>query len=632
LLLCAVCKSYAQTFYVCTSSLTLQKVTITPGGVQTQNVSGCGGGFFSIAVSGNKLYYNSGAGILYSAYIKETPDGTTLENCKLLPVTAYGNALTVGKDGLIYSVSGSELFTIDPITSQIKSLGIMPYSAAGDLVFYNNELYMAAYEGIVKIPLNNIANSKLYIPMPNQSIFGLATIVVNNIIKAYAFTGSSGNTLMYELDMQNKLVKGVVATLPFTVFDAGSVVESGEEPPIEITSVNILQECNVVNKGRAEVVTKAHASEYTYTLNNGESNKTGIFDNLIPGAYKVTVKANGQPEKSQDFIVPNFMLNNPVITATIVNPVCDIKGSIKLEGGAGYKIKFNNNVFDMGYKFTDLASGAYHFTILTPAGCIADEKDYRLTQEVCPPITVNEIQVNPMCDSYGAASVTVLTQAHPDNYTYTLNGTANTTGVFNNLKPGTFSLIITSSGGDRKEIQVIVPDFKIVNKPALIHKVKNAVCTLAGQVTFNANGDIKGAATIKYGTNSYTIGQTIKGLPVGSIHFTVLNKQGCILDELDIIVDEDRCEPVDFPDAFTPNGDGVNDIFRPNQESNPIQYKLIVFNRNGQQVFQSLSTHNGWDGYYNGRQLPTGVYYWICTYTMGDYKTANKKGWVTLLR
>ncbi|PAW94826.1 hypothetical protein CKK33_15525 [Mucilaginibacter sp. MD40] len=624
---------HAQSFYVCTSNFRLQKVTFTPNGLQTQQVEGCGNGtFFSIAVDNTKLYYNDINAGLYSADLVTTGNTTTVTNCKYI-TSAPGNALTVGKDGVYYVYGyGTELMVVNPATGAAKSLGVMPYGPSGDLVFYNNELYMANYAGIVKIPLNDPSKAFLWLPIPDASIYGLATVKVGNLIKAYAFTGVSGGTNVLELDLNKRQVVGSIGTLPYVVYDAGSPVETAVEPPLQIKEVKVTRDCDKPNKGTAEVVTDVHASEYTYTLNNGASNTTGLFTNLAPGNYTVTVKAEGQPEKVQGFTIPDYNLTAPTIVPVLVNPVCDIKGSIQLKISTnGYRIKYNNALYDSGYLFADLLPGAYHFTIVNEQGCVIDEKDYTLVQNVCPPITITAINVDAECKKYGLAVVNVSTLPHPDKYSYTLAGTTNIDGTFTDLLPGTYKLVIVSSA-DKKETTVVVPDFKIVNKPNLLPVVKNAICTANGNIKFMPNGDIKGAAKVLYNNTTYKIGQLIPDLPVGSYHFTILTEQDCILDEVDLQVNEDKCDPVDFPNAFTPNNDGANDIFRPNQDSNPIKYSMMVFARNGQQMFQTNNILLGWDGTFKGAAVPAGVYYWVCTYTMGDFVTVSKKGWVTLVR
>jgi gliding motility-associated-like protein len=63
--------------------------------------------------------------------------------------------------------------------------------------------------------------------------------------------------------------------------------------------------------------------------------------------------------------------------------------------------------------------------------------------------------------------------------------------------------------------------------------------------------------------------------------------------------------------TFTPNGDGVNDLWKiPNMEYFP-KSTVEVFNRNGQKVFRSIGYPVPWDGRYNGAALPAGVYYYV---------------------
>ena len=89
-----------------------------------------------------------------------------------------------------------------------------------------------------------------------------------------------------------------------------------------------------------------------------------------------------------------------------------------------------------------------------------------------------------------------------------------------------------------------------------------------------------------------------------------------------------------LPDAFTPNGDGHNDIFRIITD-NPNVYAvdLYVYNRWGQQIYISHGMTDGWDGTNHGRQLDMGTYNWMLRYkVLGSDEVFFKKGDVQLLR
>jgi len=628
-------KVYGQQFYAATEQGILQQVTITPNGPVSKNVNGCGSGYLSIALWGNKIYYTQPFGGELS--VADITGGNTpnVTNCQYLASVPFVNSMTVDKNGILYMAYGNSLYKLDPKNPVLVSLGTMPYGASGDLVFYDDKLYMASYSGIVEVSLDDLSQSKIVIPITDRVVFGLTSVASKGTVTVYAIDQNIDKSELIELDLKNMLIKGIAGSLPYVVYDAGSIVETGEIPAIKLQNIGVTRECDVVNKGRAEIICAPHANQYTYKLGTGESNTTGIFDNLPPGNYQVTITSNGGEEpKISSFTIPDFSQQDPAITFTKTNPICDIAGSIKLETNADkalYRVKYNNAVYPIDHVFTDLLAGVYHFSVLTQSGCLLEEKDFTLVQDVCPPIVVNDIVIKPECDFYGEASVTVLTADHPDSYTYTLNGISNTTGVFNRVLPGTYQLVIVSSGGQRIEKQITVPDFSLT-RPYVVYTAKNAICTLAGQVKFNTYVEGIPIGTIKHDGQNYTPDETIKGLSAGPNHFILLDKQGCIITELDITILQDPCEPVTFFNTFTPNGDGVNDLFMPNQSSNPIAYKLQVYNRLGQRLFESGSIHDGWNGNYNGKPVPTGVYYWLCNYTMIDGQVGVKKGYVTLLR
>jgi gliding motility-associated-like protein len=109
---------------------------------------------------------------------------------------------------------------------------------------------------------------------------------------------------------------------------------------------------------------------------------------------------------------------------------------------------------------------------------------------------------------------------------------------------------------------------------------------------------------------------------------------GCISTaSLDV---EEICEPTVFaPTAFTPDGDGLNDVFYV-YANNCITYNLRILNRRGQTVFYTEDSTQGWDGMYEGTEAPIGVYVYRVNYRGLDFEGIRVKkkilGTVTLFR
>jgi gliding motility-associated-like protein len=92
-----------------------------------------------------------------------------------------------------------------------------------------------------------------------------------------------------------------------------------------------------------------------------------------------------------------------------------------------------------------------------------------------------------------------------------------------------------------------------------------------------------------------------------------------------------------FPNAFTPNGDGNNDVFRIVGLYRDINLKLYIYDRWGKMVFLSENIDEGWDGSIRGQKCPAGTYSWVAfvDFRSSDITTNGKvkfKGTVILLR
>lgn len=93
------------------------------------------------------------------------------------------------------------------------------------------------------------------------------------------------------------------------------------------------------------------------------------------------------------------------------------------------------------------------------------------------------------------------------------------------------------------------------------------------------------------------------------------------------------CSPKAFvPNAFSPNGDGKNDVFLPNVLGIN-EFRLRIFNRWGEMLFDSFDTLSGWDGYYKGQLCQESVYLYLLSYsTLNSNVEWQENGTFTLLR
>ena len=108
---------------------------------------------------------------------------------------------------------------------------------------------------------------------------------------------------------------------------------------------------------------------------------------------------------------------------------------------------------------------------------------------------------------------------------------------------------------------------------------------------------------------------------------TVTSNRGCGFSVDDVFVKVFK--NVVVPNAFSPNGDGVNDTWQIRGLSSYPDAVLQVFNRYGQQLYESKSYNTPWNGTYKGTVLPVGTYYYIIDLKIGEPPLG---GWVFILR
>lgn len=169
----------------------------------------------------------------------------------------------------------------------------------------------------------------------------------------------------------------------------------------------------------------------------------------------------------------------------------------------------------------------------------------------------------------------------------------------------------------------------------------NTIWTALGDEYFICDDDkelVKLDAGEKFKQYKWTpTGDTSQWIIVGDLgeYFVVVKDfRGCSGSDGTMV--QRRC-PVELfvPNAFTPNGDGLNDYFEP-KGADLLSYQITIFNRWGQLVFQSNDPRIAWNGNYNGIEALPDSYLYILSYSgylpNKRLKSFERKGNVTLMR
>ena len=201
---------------------------------------------------------------------------------------------------------------------------------------------------------------------------------------------------------------------------------------------------------------------------------------------------------------------------------------------------------------------------------------------------------------------------------------------------GTYYVTVTDGNGcvgisDPVEVIVhtypninAIPDTVFVSDGELAEM--SVTTTSTGDVTFNWTPAEN--VTCTDCADTYGIVYTALG------YFYVTGEEfGCVSPPDTVVVINTQTDLI-VPNAFTPNADGLNDVFKPYSELIYPKYELYIYNRWGEEIFFSDDMLFGWDGTRNAMEQEVGTYIWVITYQRfnDQGKVYTLKGTVTLLR
>lgn len=215
-----------------------------------------------------------------------------------------------------------------------------------------------------------------------------------------------------------------------------------------------------------------------------------------------------------------------------------------------------------------------------------------------PPNFQNE--TFPLCNG---SNINLTVDSGFSNYLWSNGSTTNTTNI--NI-PGEYTVTVTNTNGCKKTKKFII-------KPSGIGLITSTtVNDFAGTensilISYSGDGDYE----FSIDGNSYQDAPLFTGLNAGTYDATVRDKNGCGTSN------SYRVYVLDYSRFFTPNNDGYNDTWEiKNLELLP-KSTIDILDRYGKLLKQLGSNSPGWNGIYNGRELPADDYWFILTFQDG---------------
>lgn len=221
------------------------------------------------------------------------------------------------------------------------------------------------------------------------------------------------------------------------------------------------------------------------------------------------------------------------------------------------------------------------------------------------------------------SSITFAVQ-NEEGYSYLWQNNS-TNNSFTTAKTGKFWLQVTDGYGCENSDTVLVT--KLKSLPSNFLPADTTICIDYSFLVLPNKA---------YNNYKWVNGSTEKSIEItnpGTYWLKVTNEEGCEgIDSIHIKQQVDCTKAIFFPNAFTPNNDGHNDLFRPKVYGIMKRFHLVIYNRLGQKVFETNDVSPGWTGSIKSLDQNSETFIWQCEYQFANEPVRTAKGTVLLLR
>lgn len=330
------------------------------------------------------------------------------------------------------------------------------------------------------------------------------------------------------------------------------------------------------------------------------------FEDLVPDVYTVIAQ-----DSNGCFFVEEYIIEpatEMVITVATTPETCegDTDGSITLDisgGTAPYSTRLSteSSFVQDRLSFPDMAAEGYIIFVEDANGCQVD-----LGVTIDPGVNLNAT-LEPFYECTGNAPENYINITFEDpsvigDVLYALDSSdpndLQLTPDFRNIAPGSHYLRIGHSGGCPLDIPFEIQAFEPLTLILEQNNLNEITAIAQGGVpdyTFYFNDANNGS------DNTYQINRS------GTYVVRVVDQNGCEA----IAIIEMEFVDIEIPNFFTPDGDGLNDVWLPKNTEGWPDIVVKIYDRYGRVVEDDVVNRNGWDGLYKTKELPTGDYWYV---------------------
>lgn len=468
------------------------------------------------------------------------------------------------------------------------------------------------------------------------SCFGSA----DGTVEAIPLNGSPNYQYAWSVVGSGGTVSGPAGPVAVTVTDvnlcsATATATITEPLQIQIATGTQSPSCIGRSDGMAWASTSNGTAPYSYGWSNFDNMDTAR--NLLAGTYQVSVYDANLCSATASVTLSNPTTVVASLLKTEISCFGENDGEVSVSASGGVQpYTYLWNDFYTSPNRIDIAPGTYQITVSDANGC-----DTSLQVTFVSPSEISWVSV--VADSVSCPltedGLILLTGAGGNPpYTYSLDNVNYQSGnLFSDLAKGDYTVYLKDANGCTIDSSTFIgapPELTFSVQP------KDSVLVYGNSLQFIVITNNYPYAWM----NNYTW-TPAEGLscsdclnPIVSTYtdqtytLTINYGDGCVaVDSITVYADAESGTALYIPNAFSPDGNGRNDVFYIfGRTIRSVEFR--IFNRWGEKIFETNNAWVGWDGTYKSAEMPAGVYTYDAVINYLTGKKVHKKGSITLIR